>query len=133
MVGQIRDSQLPAKMIIDEEGSGVTLIAKHNDNQTIELIIEKCIFDDKVSRPIYLKVTMETKKLIQSFYDGITDFIKDRYSISDSSFVVLSNINWDALLQQPAELPDWKTRLAMYGDGQSQYLKTGIETVQLRE
>ena len=31
-LGQIRDCQLPAKMIIDEEGSGVTLIAKQNDN-----------------------------------------------------------------------------------------------------
>ena len=46
-LGQIRDSQLPAKMIIDEEGSGVTLIAKQNDNQKKRRVFYSINFDVK--------------------------------------------------------------------------------------
>ncbi len=91
-LGMIRDCQLPATMTIDEEGHGVTLNAKLNDNGHIDFTIEQCRYWDKQKPPIYLKNCMKTEELIQCFYDGITEFIKERYVIQASTFVVLSYI-----------------------------------------
>ncbi|MGL5941114.1 MAG: S1 RNA-binding domain-containing protein [Waterburya sp.] len=130
-LGRVRDRQLPVQMIIDEEGYGVTLNARQYNDKKIEFTIEKWIFDNKVKAPIYIQNTIQAEELIQSFYDGITDFIKERYILSDSSFVVISNINWDSLLKKPVKIPNWKIRLAMCGGGRGKYLETEIETVQL--
>ncbi len=128
-LGMIRDHQLPAKMAIDEEGYGVTLNAKPNENGEIDFTIKKWIYDEKQA-PIYLQRSIKAKDLIQLFYDGINDFIKERYIASASSFIILSNINWDNLLKKPDRVPDWKMGLAMYGGGKGQYLETGIDTVE---
>ena len=128
-LGMIRDRQLPAKMAIDEEGYGVTLNAKQNANGEIDFTIEKWIYDEQQA-PIYLQISIKAEDLIQCFYDGINDFIKERYVIQDSSFVILSNIKWDSLLKQPDRVSNWKMRLAMYGGGGLRVTKTGINTVE---
>jgi predicted RNA-binding protein with RPS1 domain len=130
-LGRIRDHQLPVQMIIDEEGYGVTLNARQYNDKKIEFTIEKWIFDNTVKAPIYIQNIMQAEDLIQSFYDGITNFIKEQYVLSAASFVVISNIDWDTLLKKPEKLPNWNMRLAMYGNRQGKYLETGIETVQL--
>ena len=129
-LGMIRDLQLPATMAIDEEGHGVTLNAKLNDNEQIDFTIEQCRYWDKQKPPVYLKTRMKAEELIQCFYDGITEFIKERYLIQASTFVVLSNINWDSLLTKPDLVPDWKMRLAMYGGGGLRVPETGIDTIE---
>ena len=129
-LGMIRDRQLPATMAIDEEGHGVTLNAKLNDNEQIDFTIEQCRYWDKQKPPVYLRNCMKAEELVQCFYDGITEFIKERYVIQSSNFVVLSNINWDRLLTKPDVVPDWKMRLAMYGGGCSRVTETGIDTIE---
>ncbi|VEP18748.1 30S ribosomal protein S1 [Hyella patelloides LEGE 07179] len=129
-LGMIRDCQLPATMAIDEEGYGVTLNARQQGDQEIDFTIEQWRYWDKKQAFVYLQKSMKAEDLIQCFYDGITDFIKERYVIPASSFVVLSNINWDSLLQKPDRVPNWKMRLAMYGGGKGQYLEAGIDTVE---
>lgn len=128
-LGMIRDRQLPATMAIDEEGYGVTLNAKQNDNGKIDFIIEKLIYEEKQA-PIYLQISIKAEDLIQYFYDGINEFIKERYVIQASSFVVISNINWYNLLRTSDRVPDWKMRLAMFGGGAFRVRETGIDTVE---
>lgn len=129
-LGMIRDRQLPATMAIDEEGHGVTLNARLNDDGDINFTIEECRYWDKQKPPIYLKNCMKAEELVQCFYDGITDFIQERYVIQASSFVILNNINWDRLLTKPDVPPDWKMRLAMSGGGALRVRETGINTVE---
>ena len=85
---------------------------------------------DKKQAPIYLQSFMKAESLIQCFHHGITDFIKERYVVSASAFVVLSNINWNTLLEKPNQVPNWKMRLAMYGGGGLRVTETGIDTVE---
>ncbi|MDJ0649915.1 MAG: S1 RNA-binding domain-containing protein [Xenococcaceae cyanobacterium MO_188.B19] len=129
-LGKIRDRVLPAKMTIDEEGYGVTLNVKQKDDEEINFTIEPWTFRDTKAATIYLQKSIKPKNLIQCFYDGIIDFIQERYVVSASSFVVLSNINWDSLLHKTDRIPNWKMRLAMYGGGDLRVPETGIDSIQ---
>jgi len=129
-LGMIRDRQLPTTMAIVGEGHGVTLNAKLNDSEHIDFTIEQCRYWDKQKPPVYLKKCMKAEELVQCFYDGVTEFIKERYVIQASTFVVLSNLNWDSLLTKPDIAPNWKMRLAMYGGGGLRVPETGIDTIE---
>ncbi|MFW9262581.1 S1 RNA-binding domain-containing protein [Nostoc sp. CALU 546] len=128
-LGQIRDCQLPAKMIIDEEGYGVELIAESLSNAVVELKIDPWMCShDTTTR---LKITIEPDKLIKAFYDGVIKFLQDEYQPSQWSYIDdLSNINWGALLKPSnIEGQNWQTRLAMYWGGRGRVSETGRETV----
>ncbi len=112
-LGQIRDSQLPASMVIDEEGYGVELIAEKASNEMILFRIDPWMCgNDTATR---LATTLKSDELLRAFHDGITEFIKDGYRPSDWSLIDnLSNINWGALLKPPT-IPgqNWQQRLLM--------------------
>ncbi len=128
-LGQIRDSQLPAKMIIDEEGHGVELIAERLSDLLMQFHIDPWICgNDTTTR---LKITAERYEVIEAFYDGVIKFLKDEYQPSEWSHINdLSNINWETLLN-PYNIrgQNWRTRLAMYWGGHGRVGETGRETV----
>ncbi|MEG4572143.1 hypothetical protein QUA56_05360 [Microcoleus sp. N3A4] len=112
-LGQIRDSQLPASIIIDEEGYGVELIAEKASNEMILFRIDPWMCrNDTATR---LATTVKPDELLKAFHDGITEFVKDEYRPSDWSLVNnLSNINWGVLLKS-STIPgqNWQKRLLM--------------------
>ncbi len=112
-LGQIRDSQLPASMVIDEEGYGVELIAEKASNEMILFRIDPWMCgNDTATR---LATTLKPDELLKAFHNGIAEFIKDGYRPSDWSLIDhLSNINWGALLKPPT-IPgqNWQQRLLM--------------------
>lgn len=124
-LGQIQDSQLPARMIIDEEGRGVELLAERINNEVLYFHIEPWFCgEDNLTR---LGVSIKSNELIKAFCEGILEFIKNRYYPTEWSYInSLSNLNWNSLLQ-PVNLPDrkWKTRLAIYGGGHGRVPETG--------
>lgn len=126
---QIRDSQLPTTMFIDEEGRGVELVAEQLSDDLIQFRIEPWIYgNDTTTR---LDTQLKRHELLKAFHDGIVEFIKHEYSPSNWSYIDnLSNTNWEALLQLP-HLPshNWQKRLAMYGGGHGRVSETGLETV----
>lgn len=128
-LGQIRDSQLPTTMIIDEEGRGVELVAEQLSDELILFRIEPWIYgNDTTTR---LDTQLKRHELLKAFHDGIVEFIKHEYSPSNWSYIDnLSNTNWEALLQLP-HLPshNWQKRLAMYKGGHGRVPQTGLETV----
>ncbi len=128
-LGQIRDCQLPAKMIIDEEGHGVELIAESLSNAVVQLRIEPWMCAHETTTR--LKITTERCDLIKAFHDGVITFVQDEYQPSQWSYIDdLSNINWGALLE-PSNMntQNWRTRLAMYWGGWGRASETGRETV----
>lgn len=128
-LGQIRDSQLPAKMIIDEEGHGVELIAESLSDSLVQFRIEPWMCaKDTTTR---LNFTAERFKLIKAFHDGIIKFLQDEYQpLQWSNIDDLSNINWEALLKlHNIASQNWRTRLAMYWGGHGRAIETGRETV----
>ncbi|WP_242055230.1 MULTISPECIES: S1 RNA-binding domain-containing protein [Nostocales] len=128
-LGQIRDSQLPAKMIIDEEGHQVELIAEYLSDLLVQFRIEPWLCgNDTTTR---LKITTERCELIEAFHDGVIKFLKDEYQPSQWSYIDdLSNTNWGSLLK-PSNISgeNWRTRLAMYWGGRGRVPETGRETV----
>jgi predicted RNA-binding protein with RPS1 domain len=111
-LGQIRDSQLPASMRIDEEGYIVELIAEEEINGMILFKIQPCYGPNITT---ILSTTITPYELIKSFHDGIIEFIKDGFRPSDWSIVHnLENINWGALLKVPTITHNWQKRLLMY-------------------
>ncbi|MEH2026877.1 MAG: hypothetical protein V7K62_25500 [Nostoc sp.] len=128
-LGQIRDSQLPAKMIIDEEGHGVELIAEYLSDLLVQFRIEPWMCSNDTI--IRLNITTERCELIKAFHDGVIKFLKDEYQpLQWSSIDDLSNTNWESLLK-PSNISgeNWRTRLAMYRGGRGRVPETGRETV----
>ncbi|MBD2496993.1 hypothetical protein [Nostoc sp. FACHB-280] len=128
-LGQIRDFQLPAKMIIDEEGREVELIAESLSDLLVQFRIEPWMSARNTTTR--LNITVERCELLKAFYDGIIKFIQDEYQPSQWSHIDhLSNTNWGALLKQNnSSSQNWQTRLAMYGGGHSRVPETGRETI----
>ncbi len=110
-LGQIRESELPASMVIHEEGDSVELIAERTSNEMILFRIDSWMYGDDTAT--HLATTVKPCELVKAFHDGITAFLKDEYRPSDWSLVNnLTNINWSALLKSPT-LPgqNWQKRL----------------------
>ncbi len=134
-LGQIRDLQLPATMIIDEEGRGVELVAEQSSDEFILFRLEPWMCGkDTTTR---LNTQVERHQLLKAFHDGIVEFIKHDYHPSDWSYLDnLSNTDWEALFKLP-HIPshNWQKHLAMYKGGHGRVAKTGLETVwkQLRQ
>ncbi|HEY9660171.1 MAG TPA: hypothetical protein V6C65_17065, partial [Allocoleopsis sp.] len=124
-LGQIRDSQLPARMIIDEEGRGVEFFAERVSAELLNFHIEPWLCgSDDLTR---LDITIKKDKLISAFCNGIIEFVENDYYAPEWSHVDnLSNLNWKALLQ-PESTPGqkWQTRLAIYGGGHGRVPDTG--------
>jgi predicted RNA-binding protein with RPS1 domain len=113
-LGQIRDSQLPASTVINEEGSYyyTELIFERASNDILRFIIDRECGGDTTT---HLATTIKPDELLKAFHDGITEFIKHEYRPSDWSLIDdLSNINWGALLKSPT-IPgqNWQKRLLM--------------------
>lgn len=109
-LGQIRDSELPASMVIHEEGDSVELIAERTNNEMILFRIDSWYGDDTAT---HLATTVKPCELVKAFHDGIAAFIKDEYRASGWSLLNnLANINWDTLLKSPT-IPrqNWQKRL----------------------
>ncbi|OCQ89771.1 RNA-binding protein [Nostoc sp. MBR 210] len=128
-LGQIRDFQLPAKMIIDEEGREVELIAESLSDLLLQFRIEPWMSARNTTTR--LNITVGRCELLKAFYDGIIKFIQDEYQPSQWSHIDhLSNTNWGALLKQNnSSSQNWQTRLAMYGGGHSRVPEIGRETI----
>ena len=112
-LGQIRDSQLPASMVIDQEGSCVELIAEKASNETILFRIDP--WPCRNNTATFLATTVTPYELLTAFHDGIAEFLKEEYRPSDwSNIDNLNNINWGALIKSPT-LPgqNWEKRLLM--------------------
>ena len=129
-LGQIRDSQLPARMIIDEEGRGVEFFAERVSAELVNFYIEPwfCGSDDLTR----LDITIKRNELISAFCNGIIEFINNDYSIPEWSYADdLSNLNWNALLQ-PKSYPGqkWQTRLSIYGGGHGRVPDTGRQCLE---
>lgn len=124
-LGQIRDSQLPARMIIDEEGRGVEFFAERVNTELINFHIEPWLCgSNDLTR---LDITIKKDELISAFCNGILEFVKNDYCVVKWSYVDnLSNLNWNTLLQ-PESHPGqkWQTRLAIYGGGHGRATHTG--------
>ncbi|BBD62619.1 30S ribosomal protein S1 [Nostoc sp. HK-01] len=127
-LGQIRDLQLPAKMIIDKEGREVELIAESLSDLLVQFWVEPCLSRNTTTR---LNITVERCELLKAFHDGIIKFIQDEYQPSQWSHIDnLSNTNWGALLKpNNSSGQNWQTRLAMYGGGHSRIPETGREII----
>ena len=128
-LGQIRDSQLPATMFIDEEGRGVELVAEQLSNELILFRIEPWMCGKDITTR--LNIQLKPHELLKAFDDGIVEFIQHEYHPSDWSYLDnLSNTDWEALLKLP-HIPshNWQKRLAMYRGGHGRVLETGLETV----
>ena len=114
-LGKIRDAQLPARVIINEEGGGVELVAGRVDDEFLCFHIEPWLRgNDNLTR---LSVTLKSDELVGAFCEGIFAFIRDDYVPKAWAYTDhLSNLNWSLLLQS-ASLPakKWNSRLAIYG------------------
>ena len=129
-LGRIRDCQLPAIMIIEYEGYGLTLFAKSKDNKNLEFTIRERRFENIYKGTIYFQTTITANNLIQSFCDGIAHFTKEKHTLQNYWLPVLNNINWGSLLKQPDRVHNWEMRLAMYGGGSMRVPETGMNTIQ---
>jgi hypothetical protein len=107
-LGQIRDLQLPASMVIDEVGHGVELIAENVEDETYVFRIEPWFSEDSVTR---FSTIFKPYELIRAFHDGITEFLKDEYRLSDWSYI--GSINWSALLKLPTISQNWQQRISL--------------------
>ncbi len=127
-LGRIRDLQLPAEMIIDEEGYGVILIAKRvKDN--IEFSVQGWLRNEDI---IYLKTIVEPNAFVKSFYQEIVDLIEKQFNQTNPSFIVEEeSLNWDSLLIQPDKPQDWNKRLAIYGGGKGRCPETNLDNFSL--
>lgn len=120
-LGRIRDCQLPAEMIIDEEGYGVVLIAKQA-KENIEFSIRGWLKNEDI---IYLKTVVDPTVLVKSFHQEIVSLIENEIK---SSFLVEEQIlNWDSLLEKPNQPGDWNRRLAIYGGAEGNYKETSLD------
>ncbi|WP_222838816.1 hypothetical protein [Nostoc cycadae] len=128
-LGQIRDLQLPTKMIISKVGYGVELIAENLSDLFVQFRVEQWMSDRNTTTR--LNITIERCELIKAFHDGIIKFIQDEYQSSKWSYIDnLNNTNWGALLKpNNSSGQNWRTRLAMYGGGHSRIPETGRETI----
>lgn len=116
-LGKIRDSHLPAKMVINEEGRGVELTAESTETDLLCFRIEPWMSYEDQTR---LKIFIKPSNLVLAFTNSIIEFIdlhyqRSRWSSSDN----LSNINWHNLLTPGNTAYDrWEQRLALYGGGE---------------
>jgi predicted RNA-binding protein with RPS1 domain len=114
-LGKICDSQLPEKMVIDEEGYGVELIVEEAKNDTVLFRVEPWLRREGW-RVIDATEIIHRRELIEAFHDGITEFIANRFIPSDWSYLdYLSYQNWDALLNDNLRLQNWNKRLLVAG------------------
>lgn len=133
-LGKVRDHQLPAQMIIDEEGRGVELIAEELDAQHVYFHIEPwmCGLEDVGSR---LQAKIEPHHLIAAFHQGIIEFFRNNYDpIAWPDEAEVSNLNWDALLRpsQTTSSPKWDQRLSWLGGGRGRRKETGRQHLEPR-
>lgn len=113
-LGKIRDSQLPARMIIDEEGRGVELFAERINSELVNFYIKPWASNN--NDRTHLNTTLKSDELVSAFCNGILEFLGNNYCLPEwSNIDNLSNLNWRALLQ-PRNHADrkWETRLAIY-------------------
>jgi predicted RNA-binding protein with RPS1 domain len=120
-MGKIKDFQYPARMIIDEEGYGVELIAEPIGGNVL-FRIEPWLRGQST----LLQISLEHHVLIQSFHEGIVEFVKNDYQNTEWSHIDnLSYQNWDILLQQSnTQSSQWQKRLALYGYRRGRALET---------
>jgi predicted RNA-binding protein with RPS1 domain/uncharacterized protein YmfQ (DUF2313 family) len=110
-LSQIRDSQLPTTMVIDEEGRGVELIAERANNEAILFRIQPWFQREGITT--FLTATVELQELLEAFHDGIVEFITNEYRPFDWSYIDnLSNRNWGTLLKpSTVSSRNWQKRL----------------------
>ena len=130
-LGRIRDSQLPAEMIIDEEGYGVILRADFVAKNAIEFSIKSWMRNEDT---VYFKTEINPKALLDSFHDEIISFIEKQTNLAEPCFIIrYEYLNWDSLLKQPIKPQDWNKRLAIYGGGRGNYNATSLDDFSLTE
>jgi predicted RNA-binding protein with RPS1 domain len=114
-LGKIRDYQLPDRMVIDEEGYGVELIVEEAENDTVLFCVEPW-FRKEGWGVISAKEIIDRWELIKVFYDGITDFVANRFISLDWSYIdYISYQNWGALLKKNLRCQNWNKRLLIAG------------------
>ncbi len=114
-LGKIRDSQLPEKMVIDEEGYGVELIAEEAKNDAVLFRVEPW-FRKEGWRVIRATEIIDRRELIKVFHDGIVDFVNNDFISSDWSCLdSLGYQNWDSLLNDGVKPQNWDKRLLIAG------------------
>ena len=127
-LGCIRDRQLPAEMIINEEGYNVILIANLITENSLEFFVKDWSGDQN---KIYLKTIVDFDILIASFQNEIIKFISKQYDEAEPSFIVdYESFNWDSLLETN-RTQDWHKRLAIYGGGEYKYKETNLDNFSL--
>jgi predicted RNA-binding protein with RPS1 domain len=110
-LGKIRDSQLPEKMVIDEEGYSVELIVEEAKNDVVVFRVDPW-FRKEGWRVISAMEIIDRRELIKAFHDGITEFIANQFIPSDWSYLdYLSYQNWGALINANLRLQNWNKRL----------------------
>lgn len=131
-LGRIRDRQLPAKMMIDEEGTGAYLIAEELASTKISFSIEAWKHNSPYDT--YLKAIVEPNILIQSFHNEIVSCTEKQTDESEPCFIIRDrDLNWNGLLKQPNKPQDWAKRLAIYGGGRRRYQETNLDNFSLTE
>jgi predicted RNA-binding protein with RPS1 domain len=114
-LGKIRDSQLPEKMVIDEEGYGVELIAEEAKNDTVLFRVEPW-FRKEGWRVIHATEIIDRRELIRAFHDGIIDFVNNEFIPPDWSYIdYLSYQNWGASIEDDLKHQNWEERLLIGG------------------
>ena len=127
-LGRIRDRQLPAEMIIDEEGYGVILIAEKIEDNTKFSVRGWLRNEDTV----YLETFINPDALVKSFHNEIVDIIEKQFEETKPSFIVGDeSLNWDSLLHQANKPQAWNKRLAIYGGAEGNSLKTNLDNFSL--
>lgn len=130
-LGRIRDRQLPAEMIIDEEGYGVVFKADLVIENTIEFSIRGW---SRNKDNVFIKTLVESNFLIKSFQEEIVSFIEKQASEIEPCFIVRDeNLNWNSLLKQPKQPQDWQKRLAIYGGERKRHQETNLDNFSLTE
>ena len=127
-LGRIKDRQLPAEMIINEEGHEVILLADRV-RDSIEFSIRG---RGRNKDAIYLNTVVDADILIRSFHQGIVSSINKQFDETESSFIAnYESLNWDSLLLQSNKPRDWQKRLAIYGGGEGRYKETNLDNFSL--
>jgi predicted RNA-binding protein with RPS1 domain len=113
-LGKIRDRQLPDKMIIDEEGYGVELIVEAAEHDNVLFQVKPWMSrNDRIAN---ISEILDRRELVRAFYDGIIEFIENKFIPSNWSLIdYLSYQNWGALLKEEIEPQDWNKRLLIAG------------------
>ena len=128
-LGRIRDRQLPAQMVINEEGYVVVLLADRVTEDSIEFSIRGT---GRNKDTIYLKTVVDNDVLITSFHHEIVSSIAKQFDEPEPSFIAnYENLNWDSLLRKPERPHDWQKRLAIYGGGEGRYKETNLDNFSL--